>query len=115
MLINATKHMCLEKDYQAFKVKNPTMSNGQIISQIVKYKLPETLTWSPSWHRNHLNDLMAFVDMYGLPHLFVTLTCDETSELRWADIVDLEKIIKKLGQSFSWKDCPVECTHLIHT
>ena len=28
MLINATKHMCLEKDYQAFKVKNPTMSNG---------------------------------------------------------------------------------------
>ena len=115
MLINATKHMCLEKDYQAFKVKNPTMSNGQIISQIVKYKLPETLTGSSSWHRNHLNDLMAFVDMYGLPHLFVTLTCDKTSELRWTDIVDLEKIIKKLGQSFSWKDCPVEYTHLFHT
>ena len=70
MLTNATRHMCLEKDYQAFQVKNPTISTGQIIGKIVKYKLPETLTGSSSWHRNHLNDLLAFVDMYGLPHLF---------------------------------------------
>ena len=58
MLTNATRHMCLEKDYQAFQVKNPTMSIEQIIGQIAIYKLPEILIGSPSWHGNHLNDLM---------------------------------------------------------
>ena len=115
MLIHATRKMCLQKNYQAIQAKNPTMSHEDIIGELVKYTLPKTLTRSSSWHWSQLSDLMAMVDMYGLLFLFLTLTCDETSELRWDDIEDLEKIIQKLGNNFSWKDCRVECTHLFHT
>ena len=65
------------------------MFQEEILGQIVKYKLPETLIGSPSWHRTQLNDLMAMVDTYGLPRFFLTLICDERSELRWEDVDDL--------------------------
>jgi hypothetical protein len=54
------------------------------------------------------------VDTYNLLHIFLTLTSDETSELWWRDIVDLESIIQSFSQDFRWKDCPVEYTHLFH-
>ena len=36
MQINAMKQMCLEKDYQAIQARNPTMSQEDIIGELVK-------------------------------------------------------------------------------
>ena len=49
-----------------------------------------------------------------MPSFFLTLTSDEISSTRWVEIVDLEKVVKKMNREFSWKDCPVECASLFH-
>jgi hypothetical protein len=44
----------------------------------------------------------------------LTLTADEISSLQWEEVTNIETIAKKLENSFTWKDCPVECATLFH-
>jgi hypothetical protein len=81
---------------------------------VIKYKLLESLTCFPRWYPTQLYDLLAMVDTYGLPHIFLTLTNYKTFELQWGNISNLESIIKTFGEESSWKDYPMECTHLFH-
>jgi hypothetical protein len=114
LILKSVSEFCLQKDIVAQQKKTPNATEAQLIEKVIKYKLPESLTGSPCWHRAQLYDLLTMVDTYELPHIFLTLTSDETSELRWGDIFDLESIIKTFGDEFNWKDCPVECTYLFH-
>jgi hypothetical protein len=41
---------------------------------------------SPKWHCAELFHMMAMVDTYGLPHLFLTFFKDERFEFKWNDI-----------------------------
>jgi hypothetical protein len=52
------------------------------------------------------------VENFGMPHFFLTLTSDETSNLRWKEIEDIENLAMFFNNTFSWKDCPVECVVL---
>jgi hypothetical protein len=58
--------------------------------------------------------MMVMVDTYGLPHLFFKLSSNETLELKWNDISNMETLLKDLGEEFSWKNFPIECAHLFH-
>jgi hypothetical protein len=55
------------------------------------------------------------VEKCGMPHLFLILNTDEISSLRWQEVTDIEAIAKRLENSFTWKDCHMECTTLFHT
>jgi hypothetical protein len=76
--------------------------------------MPGSLPNSPEWHRNQLLDLLAMVDAWGLPSIFLTLTADEVSKIRWQEIDHLEKILKTLNKTFTWQDAPVECAAFFH-
>ena len=69
---------------------------------------------TPAWHKRHLQDLVHMVKVFGMPHLFLTLTCDEVSEMKWQEIVDLEEFLKSVASNLSFQDCPVECAKLFH-
>jgi hypothetical protein len=58
------------------------MPKTNIIEHVVKYKILEKMVGSPKWHYAQLFDMMAMVDTYGLPHLFFTLSSNETSKLK---------------------------------
>ncbi len=47
-------------------------------------------------------------------HSFLILTSDETSNLKWKEIEDIE-IAMFFNNTFSWKDCPIECVALFCT
>ncbi len=49
-----------------------------------------------------------------MPHFFFTLTSDETSNLKWKEIENIEKLAMFFNNTFSWKDCLVECVALFH-
>jgi hypothetical protein len=114
-LLQETSHTCLDNDIKRAKQKHPHMSESDIIRHITKYNLPASLQGTPRWHKAQLQDLLAMVEKCGMPHLFLTLTANEISSLRWQEVIDIETIVKRLENSFTWKDCPVECATLFHT
>jgi len=42
------------------------------------------------------------------------LIFDETSNLRWKEIKDMENLTMFFNNTFSWKDCPFECVALFY-
>ncbi len=50
-----------------------------------------------------------------MPHFFLTLTSDETSSLKWKEIENIENLAMFFNNTFSWKDCLVECVALFCT
>jgi hypothetical protein len=51
---------------------------------------------------------------FGMLHFFLTLTFDETSNLRWKEIEDIENLAMFFNNTFSWKDCSIECVALFY-
>ncbi len=47
-----------------------------------------------------------------MPYFFFTLTFDQTSNLRWKEIEDIENLAMFFNNTFSWKDYPIECVAL---
>jgi hypothetical protein len=85
-----------------------------VLQHITKYDLPSSIQGTPRWHRSQLQDLLAMVEQFGMPQFFLTLTTNETSSLRWEEVIQIENIAKTIDPSMSWKDCPVECATLFH-
>jgi hypothetical protein len=52
------------------------------------------------------------VENFGMLCFFIILTSDETSNLRWKEIEDIENLVMFFNNTFSWKDCLVECVTL---
>jgi hypothetical protein len=102
-------HTCLDNDIKKVKQIHPHTSEPEVIHHVTKYNFLASLQGIPRWHKAQLQDLLAMVEKCGMPHLFLTLTVDEISSLRWEDVTDIETIAKKLENSFTWKDCPMEC------
>jgi hypothetical protein len=50
--------------------------------------------------------------LWNASFFFLTLTSDETSNLRWKEIEDIENLAMFFNNTFSWKDCLVECVAL---
>ena len=86
-----------------YKRENPTANNAAAMRNVVKYTVPISLPGSPSWHRKQLNDLLFLVQAWGMPHLFLTMTADESSEMHWTEIDDMQAHLAHFCASFTWQ------------
>ena len=103
-----TTQLCLRKEVSKYVKAHPDASDNDVYNNIVKHKLTPQLTSSPAWHKKELQDLIAAVEVHGLPSLFLTLTSDEVSRTRWPAFTNLEDLLGKLKDGMTWKDAPVE-------
>jgi hypothetical protein len=78
----------------------------------MKFKLPPSIPLMPQWHHTQFKELLVMVENFRMLHFFLTLTFDETSNLRWKKIEDIENLVMFFNNTFSWKDCPIECVGL---
>lgn len=102
-MARACQPLMLNRAIVDYKRANPTASNAAAMKNVVKYTVPISLPGSPSWHRKQLNDLLFLVEQWGMPHMFLTLTADESSEMRWSEVADLEKHLDRFSDSFTWE------------
>jgi hypothetical protein len=113
-LLQETSHTCLDNDIKRAKQMHPHMSEPEVICHITKYNLATSLQGTPRWHKAQLQDLHAMVEKCGMLHLLLILIANEVSSLRWEEVTNIETIAKKLENSFTWKDCLLECAMLFH-
>lgn len=99
----------LQRDIQAFKRANPTADIDNVLGSILKHSVPATVPGCPAYFRNQLKNLLAMVQFWGMPDFFLTLTADEHSNLKWKEIDDLEEMLHRFNNSYSYSDAPVEC------
>jgi hypothetical protein len=111
-LLNATKHLCLERDVKRLKCQHLQWSEIDVLRNIMKFKLPLSIPLTPQWYHTQFKKLLVMVENFGMLHFFLILTSDETSNLRWKEIKDIENLAMFFNNTFSWKDCPVECVAL---
>ena len=90
------------------------MTEHDVLQHITKYNLLSSIQGTPRWHKSHLQDLLALVKKFGMPHFFLTLTTDKISSIRWEEVTHIEDIAKTIDPSMSWKDGLVECATLFH-
>jgi hypothetical protein len=64
----------------------------EAMRHVMKYKVSDDLIGSPSWHRKMFNDLLAMVQHFGMPHMFLTLTAADKAPagLQWEEVGCLE-------------------------
>jgi hypothetical protein len=56
--------------------------------------------------------LLVMEENFRMPHFFLTLIFNETSNLRWKEIEDIENLVMFFNNTFSWKDCLIACVAL---
>jgi len=110
--LNARKHLCLERDVQRLKHQHPQWSKIDVLKNIVKFKLPPSIPLAPQWHHTQFKELLVMVENFRMPHFFLTLISNETSNLKWKEIEDIENLAMFFNNTFSWKDYLVECVAL---
>jgi hypothetical protein len=114
VLSNSFKQSQLERAICKFREEYPKACEEDVFKHVIKHDVPGSLPASPEWHRNQLQDLLAMVEAWGLPSLFVTFTADGISKTRWSEIDDVEKLLKRMNKNFTWQDAPVEGAALFH-
>jgi len=111
-LVTSVSYMCLAAAIATYKKRNPEATEQQAYRFVMKYKVPATLPGSPLWFKGHLDNLLYRVSRNGMPTLFMTLTADEVSNLRWQEIVDLEAFLQRFANGLTYTDAAVECAAL---
>lgn len=111
-IIAQSKQVCFESAIVKYLKKNPTHNEQRAYQHVMKFRITASVPGTPAWHRKQLSDLLYRVHRLGLPFLFLTLTCDEVSHLRWQEIDDLENFLTRFNSSFTYRDAPVECSAL---
>lgn len=66
-------HNCMER----VRREHPNATPAEHLAAVTKRVVPATVPGSPAYHRGKLQDLLAMVDSFGRPSLFVTVTADE--------------------------------------
>jgi len=62
----------------------------------------------PQWHHTQFKELLVMVENFGMFHFFLILIFDETSNLKWKEIEDIENFAMFFNNAFSWKDYLVQ-------
>ena len=79
----------------------PHMTKQDVLQHITKYNLPSSIQGTPRWHKSHLQDLLAMIENFGMPHFFLTLTAHKTSSIHWEEVTNIEDIAKTIDPSMS--------------
>ena len=115
MLAKNVASYALSKSMHDHRKRHPGASEAEVMAQAIKWNVPATMPGTPGYHRSQLQDLLCRVQTWGVPDLFLTLTADETSELRFKEIDSLDAYLTRFGASLDWHDAPVECSRLFLT
>ena len=102
----------LQSAVHKYNQQHPGASEEEIMAKVLKHTLPASIPGTPAYYRQNLLDLLALVRRWGMPSLFLTLTADEASDMRWAEISDLTELLHRFNASFTFADAPVECATL---
>ena len=108
-IVKKCNTQALMRHLRRHKAKHPEATDQQVYKELVKFDIPGTVQGSPAYFRHKLADLLAIADTHGMPHLFVTLTADEVSDSRWAEIDGMEDILVSINRSLTYKNAPAEC------
>jgi hypothetical protein len=110
--INALREVNLEKDLQNFRRQRmrgggetPTYEEE---NELLLRRIPGNIVGSPSYHRQHMQDVACMVEKWGMPTHFLTLTADETTRTRWQEVNDLEAVLHDIDGSLTYKNAPCE-------
>ena len=121
MYTTSSSRYSLKLAYEKRRKKYPDESEQNCIKNLITYVIPKTIQYSPSWWRKTLNDVLAVVQEFGLPHYFLTLTVDNTSNLKWQEYKDMESIMKRLnaqlhspGNKYGVQHAQPEAAQLFH-
>ena len=103
LVVHATTELVLEREMDEYRRKYRSehgMSPPEVLvlKNAMKWSVPSTVANSPGWHCKQLLDLMALVRVFGMPHLFLTLTSDESSEFPWEEYDDLHGFLQRFFQ-----------------
>ncbi|EFJ18036.1 hypothetical protein SELMODRAFT_420502 [Selaginella moellendorffii] len=77
-------------------------TESDVTMHLWKHALPETIPNTPEYFRRNLYDLLAVTADIGLPHLFLTLTSDESSTTRFVEYSDLMARVAQVSGGLSW-------------
>jgi ATP-dependent DNA helicase PIF1 len=80
-------YSCLERE----RKNNPDPTEQDHLKAAARQLVPPTVPGSPAYHRSKLQDLLAIVNKNGIPSLFLTLTADELTHMRWPEVQALER------------------------
>lgn len=79
--VQQTHHLvtdCAEATLQRYiahnKRNHPDATEQEVMSNTLKHAVPNTVPGSPAFFRNKLKELLAMVNVWGLPDFFLTLT-----------------------------------------
>ncbi len=112
ILATQVRSLVLSKSLHDYSKQHPEASPEDAMRNAIKWTIPPTVEGSPGYHRTQLQDLLCRVEEWGVPDLFMTLTADETSQLRFEEINGLDAFLERFGASLNWQDAPVECSRL---
>ena len=101
LLSNATKSVFLERELLQYRKARPDCSDQDTFKHVAQHVVPPSVSGSPGYYKKNLKELLALVEAFGLPFLFLTLTSDEVSSTRWAEIDDLEAMLHRFNSSMS--------------
>lgn len=114
-MLGAVAESALEEAVLRIKDQHPQLNDKEVFRRVVKKLAPPSIVGTPGYYRQNLHELLVYANKNGMPHLFVTLTADEVSELRWDSINDLERFLDtKVLPGMTWQDAPIECARLFH-
>jgi hypothetical protein len=104
----------LESAVHREQQRNPQLPDEDIYRKLVKTMVPAKVVGSPAYHRSALEDLKCIVHHKGIPDLFVTLTADESTDMRWQEVEQLEHFLQHWLAGGNWQDLPIENAFLFH-
>ena len=115
-LVKGVNETVLHNSLKADQKKHPDAPLEERLARVARRIVPPTVPGSPQYHRAGLEDLLAMVNEHGMPTLFMTLTADEASEMRWPEVAEFEALCNKMGfrDDWTWRDMPVEMGTLFH-
>jgi hypothetical protein len=99
-LLNVKKHLCLERDVQRLKRQHVQWLESDVLENIMNFKLPPFVPLTSQWHHTQFKELLVMVEKFAMPHFSFTLTFDETSNLRWKEIEDIENLAMFFNNTF---------------
>jgi hypothetical protein len=78
------------KSIRDYKKQHPNATDQQAMQHVMKFKVPCTVEGAPQWYRTQLSDLLAMVQHWGMPSIFLTLTAGDKpngpGKVQWSEV-----------------------------
>ena len=113
-IVSNISETVISKELQRLRKLHPEMPEGELFALAAKHKLAPNVPGSPKYYRANLRHLLNQVESKGMPALFLTLTMDEVSDIKWSEVADAEQFLNSFTEGKSFRDMPVEMTKLFH-